>query len=138
MIFITFLFFFFFQVCRELSGYYAFTGEEEITSKEKKQMKIGTIPAIVLITIVSIIFCVLAYVVRIKPPSNTRFPFIIELLLFALVLSLAEVFIGHTHSDNQKELIFTGTTSFIMYVAVGIVLQYGGIYKHFFEQTNSG
>ncbi|MEI8356775.1 MAG: hypothetical protein WCG31_11920 [Deltaproteobacteria bacterium] len=38
-VFIMFLFAFFFQVCRELSGYYTFTGDEEVISDIEKMEK---------------------------------------------------------------------------------------------------
>ena len=128
----TFLFFFFFQVCREMSGYYAFMGEEEATDKEKDELKRGLVPAGIILSLGSIALVVLAYIIRVKPPSNTKFSFIIELILFSVILSSAEIFIGTTHGNTKEESIKTGVSSFILYIIIGIVFQYGGFYENMF------
>jgi hypothetical protein len=132
---ITFLFFFFFQVCREMSGYYAFMGEEEATDKEKDELKRGLVPAGIILSLGGILFLILAYIIREKPPSNTKFSFVLELILFSVILSSAEIFIGSTHGDTDGESIKTGVSSFVLYIIIGIVFQYGGFYEHIFSKV---
>jgi hypothetical protein len=133
--FITVIFFFFFAVCREFSGYYAIMEGETHTSqlmdKEVKILKIiGGLG--VLAALVGGGF--LAYKAGVKPPVNPRFVnFWIELLIFVTLATLGEVGLAVQHGD--KSYSGAGLTAIIFLIS-HIYLQYGGFYDDVFSPLN--
>ena len=135
---IVFLFMFFFQVCRELSGYYGFMGEEEQTDKEKSQMsRPNMITGGVIMGVGAIIFLGLSLWIWQKPPMSTG-SFVLETIIFSIILALGETFVTYAHGEKTATpLLKTTGMSFVMFVIVAFVLQYGGFYEHVFKVKNA-
>ena len=136
-VFIIFLFIFFFQVCRELSGYYGFIGEEEQTEKEKAQMSRPAMITGGVIGVVGVVFFIgLSLWIWQKPPMSTS-SFVLETFIVSCILALGETFVTYTHGKkNTVHLIKTTGISFISCVILHVVLQYGGFYEHVFKVKN--
>jgi len=137
-VFMVFLFIFFFQVCREMSGYYGFTGDEEKTENEKAQ--ISSKPALITVGLIavlgSIFFLYLAIKIRHGPPMSMG-SFALETAIFASILTVGEVYVGYSHGQvTALPLVRTSCVSFIMFVILAVVFQYGGFYEHVFKVKN--
>jgi hypothetical protein len=135
--FITFLFFFFYAVVREFSGYYALMsgGKEQtpIEAKEKKYLLATLIP------LAAILFGFAVYYVnkaRVSPPSPQdmrffRFP--IELVFFIILGTAAEAGVGVQHGDKS---VLSNLSNVVIYIIAHLFLQYGGFYDHVFAPVN--
>lgn len=139
-IFISTLFFFFFQVCREFSGYYKLMSGEKLTQNQAKER----IPLLVVGGIV--LFLLLPYALylvfkaKVKPTSirglfgtsgNTAFA--LETIIFVIMCAAAEISIGYLHGDKSPVSI---ASSVLMYLIAHMCLQYGGFYSHVFAPIN--
>lgn len=132
-IFIATLFFFFFGVCRELSGYYKLAAGE---TKDSQKMDAERTPLKVIAGLGLLVGLFyggyLLYYSRVKP-TGLNWPFPIELLVFTLICGAAEYGVGYQHGDSG---FMTAVTSFGMYVIAHLYLQYGGFYDHVFAPIN--
>jgi hypothetical protein len=132
-IFITTLFFFFFGVCRELSGYYKLASGD---TKSSQKMGAERLPLVVIggfALVLGLIYgSYLVYYARVSP-TGLRLPFPVELLVFTLICGAAEYGVGYQHGDSG---FMTGVSSFGMYVIAHLFLQYGGFYDHVFAPIN--
>jgi hypothetical protein len=133
-VFITFLFFFFLQVCREMSGYYAFTGVVPKTEREKEQSNKRNvrIVAAIFFTVI-ILLSVLALYINTPVPKNLKVRFGIETLIFTLIITFGESFTTFTHDYNLNNITFTSFYTLVTTAVVHIGLQKGGFYEHIFR-----
>jgi len=134
-VFISFLFFFFFQVVRQLSGWYAFVGDEKMTEKEEKEKKPLIILSAILGLICGVFFINLIFKIREGPPTNMKYKYPIECIIFAIILAIGELVVGKTHGQEKKHMYKSAIISVIMFVSVSIGLQYGGFYQHVFKPS---
>lgn len=136
--FITFLFFFFFAVCREFSGFYALMSGHKTTQNEDKERKI-LIPLSITVGILGFImatYLVTKTQVFPPPPEEMKFMrFPLELLVFVILGSLGEIGVSLQHGDNSPGSI---VSSILIYVAAHMYLQFGGFYDHVFAPVNWG
>lgn len=136
-LFITFLFFFFYAVAREFSGYYALmSGGKERTSQEGKEFKVLLPVGIVMASLAIFGGGYLAYKAGVKPPAPedmrfVRFP--VELLLFVILGTVAESVVSIQHGDKK---ILSNLANVLVYVFAHMYLQYGGFYEHAFAPVN--
>jgi hypothetical protein len=136
-LFITFLFFFFYAVAREFSGYYALmSGGKERTGNEGKEYKILLPVGIILAACALLGGGFLAYKAGVSPPSPAdmrfaRFP--VELLIFIVLGTVAEVSISLQHGDKS---VLGNLANVIIYIIAHLYLQYGGFYDHAFSPVN--
>lgn len=135
-IFITFLFFFFYAVVREFSGYYALMSggkdQSKIEAKEKKYLLATIIPLGLILFLFAIYYVNKA---RVSPPSDTRFGFLGETLGFIILGTLAEVGVSLQHGDKS---VLSNISNVIVYLVAHMFLQYGGFYDHAFSPVNWG
>lgn len=125
----SFLFFFFYSVCREFSGYFEFTGDGKgLTQGEEKQKKILKTPAKIIAGVILAIAISIALSRRVQP--NSSMPFLFELILFTLIASSGEVFVGVNHGKKPLEAFLSGA---ILFSISHVVLQYAGFYKFLFQ-----
>jgi len=131
-LFITFLFFFFYAVVREFSGYYALMskGAAPQEAKEKKYLLATIIP------LGFILLCFAGYYVnkaRVSPPPDTRIGFLPELVLFIILGTLAETGVSVQHGDKSA---ISNLSNVLIYVLAHLFLQYGGFYEEAFAPVN--
>jgi hypothetical protein len=133
---LTFLFFFFYSVCREMSGYFAFMGNGKLTQGEDKQKNILKVPMTILIGIVILVAISLVVINREQPEystgilSNYRTPFFIELVVFSIIASSGDVTVAINHGENPRKAFIEGASLFGL---THIILQYGGFYNQIFR-----
>lgn len=139
-IFVATMFFFFFQVCREFSGYYKLMSGQKLTQNQGKER----IPVIAIGSIIAIIGAIVAIYLAYKAgvsPTGLRFPiglsggsaFIAETIVFVSMCAAAEIGIGVLHGDKSPASI---VSSVMLYLVVHICLQYGGFYSDVFAPIN--
>jgi len=128
-VFITFLFLFFLQVCREMSGYYAFTGNDD--SEEKQISGKNLIIAGSIISVISILLFVLSMYINQVIPNKMKVGFGIETLVFVVLMTFGEQFTTVTHGGKliSKDLFIT----ILLMFGTHVVLQKGGFYEHVFR-----
>lgn len=139
-IFVATLFFFFFQVCREFSGYYKLMSGENLTQNQAKER----MPLLIFAGVVVLVFlpCALYLVYKsgVKPvdirglfgtSGNTAFA--IETIIFVVLCAASEIGIGYLHGDKG---IGSVLSSVAMYLVAHLCLQYGGFYNHVFAPIN--
>ena len=133
--FITVIFFFFFAVCREFSGYYAImSGETDTSQMMDKEAKILKIIGAVGVLAALVVGGFLAYKAGVAPPPSLRFVnFWIELLIFVTLATVGEVALSAQHGD--KSYSGAGLTA-VMFLISHIYLQYGGFYDDVFSPLN--
>lgn len=136
--FITTLFFFFFAVCREFSGYYALSSGENMTHGEEKQRKILIGIGAAFAAIVFPYALYLAYTAGVSPITSglTWGGFGIETFLFVSVCALAEYGVEYYHEKDEKHsagsVALSLTLAILMYLVGHLMFQYGGFYDHAF------
>jgi len=139
-IFVATIFFFFFQVCREFSGYYKLMKGEGLTQNEQKEQKPLLITGGIIAFLGLIVAIYLAYKAGVKPTGirgpfglsgNSAFAF--ETIFFVILCSVAEIGIGVLHGDKSPVSIIS---SVAMYLVAHLCLQYGGFYSHVFAPMN--
>ena len=139
-VFIGTLFFFFFQVCREFSGYYKLMSGEDMTQNQSKERK----PLIITGVVIGVAFLIaavyLAYKAGVKPTdirgifgTSGTSAFVIETIVFLILCVGAEVGVGVLHGDKSPGSI---VSSLVMYLIAHLCLQYGGFYDHVFAPMN--
>ena len=134
----TFLFFFFYSVCREFSGYFAFMGKGELTSEESKQEKMLKTPITIIGGILISVALLLAVMNHVSPDysqgilSNSALPLVIELVVFTLIASSGELVVGTNHGDDPTKTFLMGAALFSF---SHLVLQYGGFYNLIFVKA---
>lgn len=134
----TFLFFFFYSVCRELSGYFAFMGADEITTEEDKQKKLIKKPLTVIVGVLVAVAFLLAIINHVPPEysqgilSNSSLPILIELVCFTLIASMGEIIVATNHGENPTKAFLTSAA---MFSFSHLVLQYGGFYNFVFVKA---
>ena len=136
--FLTFLFFFFFAVCREFSGYYALMSGEATTQNEDKERKILIPLGIGIVVLGLIIATYLVTKTKVSPPDASEMRsmgFKWELLLFVVLGAMAEIGVSFQHGDKSPVSI---VSSVVLYVVAHMYLQYGGFYDHVFAPVNWG
>jgi hypothetical protein len=135
--FITFLFFFFYAVTREFSGYYALmSGGKEATQNEGKERKILVPIGVAIAGIGLVVGGYLANKIRESPPTPDQMRFMrfpVELLVFVAIGTFAETFVSRQHGDKS---ISGATMSAVVYIIAHLYLQYGGFYDHAFAPVN--
>ena len=135
--FITFLFFFFYAVTREFSGYYALmSGGKEATQNEGKERKLLIPIGIVIVLIGLIGGGFLVNKIRMPPPAPADMKFVrfpVELILFVVIGTAAETLVSRQHGD--KSVLGIGL-SVLIYIIAHFYLQYGGFYDHSFAPIN--
>lgn len=130
--FIAFLFFFMLQVVREFSGSYSFD-EETSTPQTPGHQRGKTMYnlAKLFVILIGLVFIYYAFKIRESVPYNLKiggnYSFIIETLIFAVIMAIAEIVVGLTHYQSgetifKKVLIYT----LVFYIITSVVLQYGG------------
>lgn len=140
-VFISTLFFFFFGVCREFSGYYKLAaGETQDSQMRAQQAKMLKMIAKVLFLIM---FPLALYwtIKAAKPvdgvwptaPKGLTIPFPLELLFFVAVCGAGEYGVAVQHGESGPLVI---AESFGLYLAAHLFFQYGGFYKHVFAPVN--
>lgn len=118
-----FLFFFFFSICREFSGYYAILGKEHktITDKNKRVRQL----AILAVIVFTVSIGYLAYRDRVQPHS--KFPF--ELLIVTAIMTIGDGIVAMNHGILTNKMVILDA---ILFVIGNILLQYSGLYKEIF------
>jgi hypothetical protein len=121
------IFFFFFNVCREFSGFYAFSGDQ--TQLEAEETEAIRIPFIIGSVCMLLIFVYMALSVRDQPNfsrgflSNVPYPFIVEMISTVAIFSLGEMVASNNHGESMSVAIP------VMLAISHILLQYGGFYR---------
>lgn len=132
-IFISTLFFFFFGVCREFSGYYKLVkGETHESQMKTKQAEVLKYLAIALF---AIMFPMALYYVsqaRVSP-GDVKIPFIAELILFVAICGAGEYGVAVQHGEKGPLIV---AESFGLYLVAHLFLQYGGFYSHVFSPVS--
>lgn len=118
----TFLFFFFFAVCRELSGYYAFMGGEALTSKESQEQVLIKKAAIAGVAVALVSLIGLSLFEMVPLPGN----FGLETMMVVTLYTISEIVIAKNHSMN---IPMTLATSIPVFVVGHLLLQTSGVYK---------
>ena len=135
--FITFLFFFFFAVTREFSGFYALmSGGKEATQNEGKERIILIPIGMAIAGFALIVGGYLASLIRESPPTPDQMRFMrfpVELVVFVAIGTFAESVISRQHGDKS---ISGAAMSGITYLIAHLYLQYGGFYDHAFAPVN--
>lgn len=136
-VFISTLFFFFFGVCREFSGYYKLAaGETAGSQKMAQEAKVLKYLAIALAVIMIPLAIGLTYKAAKNgntSPAGLNWPFPVELLIFTTICGLGEYGVAYQHGEKGGLVI---AESFGLYVVAHLFLQYGGFYKHVFAPVS--
>uniref|UniRef100_A0A6C0CTQ5 Uncharacterized protein n=1 Tax=viral metagenome TaxID=1070528 RepID=A0A6C0CTQ5_9ZZZZ len=140
--FMVFLFFFFFAIIREFSGYFNFMANfsPKSTSDQLNQREAKENPAVFGISLtVALLFTIvviyLAIVIR-EPITIPFWLFISEYVFVTVVISVVETMVSLRHEkDNKKGAAFF-FTNFLLFTGVFFVLQYGGMNKELLELQN--
>jgi hypothetical protein len=131
--------FFLYHVCREFAGYFTVFGSETMTAKEKKEQNILKLPIMIIGGVALVVMTVLAAVARVKPDfsegilkgfSGWKIPFMIETLIFSIIISVGEGIVAKNHDDPVPSSV---ATSMMLFIAVACVLQAGGFYEHLYS-----
>jgi len=131
--------FFLYHVCREFAGYFTVFGSETMTDKEKKEQNILKLPVLIIGAVALVVMTVLAATARVTPDfsegilkgmSGWKVPFMIETLIFAIIISVGEGVVAKNHDDPLPSSI---TTSMLLFIMVSCVLQAGGFYEHLYS-----
>jgi len=131
--FISTLFFFFFGICREFSGYYKLVkGETHESQMKTKQAEVLKYLAIALAAIMLPLAMYYVSQARVSP-GTTKMPFILELIIFTAICGAGEYGVAVQHGEKGGLVI---AESFGLYLAAHLFLQYGGFYKHVFSPVN--
>lgn len=139
-IFISTLFFFFFGVCREFSGYYKLVAGDTHDSQMRAQ-QVKVLKGLAIALFVVMLPMALYYVSQAKvQPSGLKFgfggdnaKFLIELIVFTLLCGIGEYGVAVQHGEKGPLVI---AESFGLYMAAHLFLQYGGFYDHVFVPVN--
>lgn len=138
MVFITFLFLFFFQVFTEMSGFYAYMGNDSsVTSEERKNISRAPLFTTGFMAIcVAVVMFVLAFNINEPYPSTAKVSFSIETLIFVLLLTFGETTVamnhGVTHAGGVTSTIMI---NIILFTITQLILQKGGFYERVFKST---
>ena len=133
------LFFFFYNVCREFSGYFAFLGVEPVTNQEKKQYNILKYPVII-IAVLSLLYVIyFAVLARVSPDMSmgvfgnlpSHVAFIIEMIIVVGLFTASDAFVGYNHGEKPQVAAITSAATFTL---AHILLQYGGLYNNILGQ----
>jgi hypothetical protein len=132
------LFFFFYNVCREFSGYFALLGVEPITSKEKKQYNILKYPVIIISILILLYVIYIASIARVTPDMSfgifsnlsSSIAFIIELVIVVGLFVAGDTFVGYDHGEKPSRSAIMSAISFTI---AHILLQFGGFYNTIFS-----
>ena len=132
-IFISTLFFFFFGVCREFSGYYKLvagdTHDSQMRAKQAKVLKYLGIALFVVMGSMALYYVSQARV----SPGDVKIPFIAELILFVAICGVGEYGVAVQHGEKGPLVV---AESFGLYLVAHLFLQYGGFYNHVFAPVN--
>ena len=147
--FIVFLFFFMYSVLREMSGYFAFLSNTNLTPEQKKQRDNNfiKIPVFALIFIVCGLCIFLAIIVREVPDRNTfkNMPsmnvwgqFALETIVFTLITASVEIYIDYRHNNEKGKIDNTEFAKSVLmtvslFVVAHVLFQFGGLYDLFFK-----
>lgn len=141
-IFISTLFFFFFGVCREFSGYYKLVaGETHDSQSRAQQAKVLKGIAIALAVIMIPMALYWASQAAVKPTDLKFGPdmlgdngkFLLELIIFTMVCGVGEYGVAAQHGEKGPLVV---AESFGLYLVAHLFLQYGGFYDHVFAPVN--
>jgi hypothetical protein len=133
---LTFLFFFFYGVCREMSGYFAFMGNGKLTQGEDDQKKLLKLPITIMIGVILLLTGSIVLINRVTPDlsmgilSKYSYPFLLELFVFSAIASSGEFVVGINHGENPAKAL---TSGFIIFAVSHLILQYGGFYNQVFS-----
>jgi len=127
--FIMFLFFFFFNVVKEMSGYYTILNPKESTKAVKTEVKYFKYPVIIICLLFLLGMIYMAGSQRVMPTLM----FIPELILASGIFTAADVLIARNHGDNLKT---SAISSAVLYTVAGLLLQFGGFYKYIYSTSN--
>ena len=147
--FIAFLFFFMYSVLREMSGYFAFLSNSNLTRQQHKQRDNNFIkfPVLAVILIVCMLCVMLAIIVRNVPNESTykHMPsihvwgqFALETVVFTLITASAEIYIDYRHNNEHGKIDKTEFTksvlvTLLLFVIAHVLFQLGGLYDLFFR-----
>ena len=141
-VFISTLFFFFFGVCREFSGYYKLVaGETHDSQSRDQQAKVLKGIAIALFVVMFPLAIYWVVKAGVKPTGLQFGPdaigdngkFLLELIIFTLVCGVGEYGVAAQHGEKGALVI---AESFGLYLAAHLMFQYGGFYSHVFSPVN--
>lgn len=141
-IFIATLFFFFFGVCREFSGYYKLVaGETHDSQMRAQQAKVLKYLTYGIAAIALPLALYWTFKANVKPTGLKFGPdmigdngkFFLELLIFTAVCGIGEYGVAVQHGEKGPLVI---AESFGLYLIAHLFLQYGGFYSHVFSPVN--
>ena len=132
------LFFFFYNVCREFSGYFAFLGLEKTTAQEEREYKILKYPIVIIAGIAIISLVYFAILARIPPDMSfgilhnlpNSLAFIIEMLIIVGMFTASDTFVGYNHGERPQVAAISSAATFTL---VHILLQFGGFYNTIYQ-----
>ena len=133
-----FFLFFTYHVLRELSGYFKFVSfeESEMTEVEKKEKMPLFYTVLCVFGVLAIIGSILAFKVM-KHPSRANSidlswsSFVMETIIFAIITSVPEIFIGYRHESvhTWKTLLYNSILTFGIFTVFHFMFQIGGFYS---------
>lgn len=125
--FIMFLFFFFFNVIKEFSGYHTFLEPKQASKAVKTEVKYLKYPIIVICGLF-LAFMIYQALIQHDIPGVSFIP---ELLLTTGIFTVAEVLVAMNHKEDLKT---SAISSVILYTIAGILFQFGGFYKYIYNK----
>lgn len=125
--FVAGLFFFVFHVCREFSGYFAFTtdgGLNKTQNMSKQERFFKSKPFLILLGILTLVFTMIAFTIRDSP--NNSLKFLVETLIVASIFTASDSIVLKNHDVLTSHKI---AETFVLFSLGHILLQYGGFYS---------
>jgi hypothetical protein len=122
-------FFFFFQVTRELSGFFALSEEKDLTKAESKIAPFFNYLTYAALVIVPLVLGYLAYKAKVPIPI-LKIPFWAETLILTIILTIPEVISAKHHDIGAMKTI---AQSIVMFAGASVAFQYGGFYKELYQ-----
>ena len=139
-IFIATLFFFFFGVCREFSGYYKLVkGETHDSQMRAQQAKILKYMTIGIGAIALPLALYWTFKAKVQPTGlklgfgSDNVKFLLELIIFTAVCGIGEYGVAVQHGEKGPLVV---AESFGLYLIAHLFLQYGGFYNQVFSPVN--
>ena len=128
--FIMFLFFFFFNVVKEMSGYYTILKPKESTKAVKTEVKYFKYPVIIICALFLLVMLYQAASEHVVPSLM----FVPELILASGIFTAADVLIAKNHKEDLK---MAAISSAVIYTVAGILLQFGGFYEYIYSTSST-
>jgi hypothetical protein len=133
-VFIVFLFLFFIQVFSELSGFYAYTGHEDVKPGELKNLSSTPLVMSGFVSFcISVFFLVLALNINQPYPAGAKVPFFLETIVFVMLTTFGEFSVLYNHGVvSSGGVSATILSNVLFFTATQIILQKGGFYERVF------